>query len=85
MKRDFIALRDFSSKKIQSLLDSARKLKNQKSKSSATPLKGKSVGLVFQKPSNRTRVSFEVGVAQLGGNCVYLGPEEINLGKSVTM
>jgi len=44
-------------------------------------LKGKSAGLLFQKPSNRTRVSFEVGIWQLGGNCIYLGPDEIDLGK----
>jgi len=43
-------------------------------------LKGRTIGLIFQKPSNRTRVSFEVGISQLGGNCIYLGPEEINLG-----
>ena len=47
-------------------------------------LKGKSVALVFQKPSNRTRVSFSVGVHELGGHCIYLGPEEINLGKRET-
>jgi len=46
----------------------------------AEQLKGKSIGLLFQKPSNRTRVSFEVGIWQLGGNCIYLGPDEINLG-----
>jgi len=43
-------------------------------------LKGRTIGLVFQKPSNRTRVSFEVGITQLGGHCLYLGPDEINLG-----
>ena len=47
---------------------------------SANLLKSKTIGLVFQKPSNRTRVSFEVGIFQFSGNCIYLGPEEINLG-----
>src|SRR5271170_6478871 len=80
MKRDLITLLDYSSAEILSLLDLADRLKKQKSKL-RTDLKGKSVALVFQKPSNRTRVSFEVGVYELGGHCLYLGPEEINLGK----
>jgi len=45
---------------------------------------GKAIGLIFQKPSNRTRVSFEVGVHQLGGKCLYLGPKELELGKRET-
>ncbi len=80
MKRDLITLLDYSSAEVLSLIDSADKLKIQNGKL-RTDLKGKSVALVFQKPSNRTRVSFEVGVHQLGGHCLYLGPEEINLGK----
>ena len=47
-------------------------------------LKGKSVALIFQKPSNRTRVSFSVGVHELGGHSLYLGPDEISLGKRET-
>jgi len=80
MKRDLITLLDYSSAEILSLIDSADRLKKQKGKPRAD-LKGKSVALVFQKPSNRTRVSFEVGIDELGGHCLYLGPDEINLGK----
>jgi ornithine carbamoyltransferase len=80
MKRDLITLLDYSSAEIISLIDSADRLKKQKGKLRAD-LKGKSVALVFQKPSNRTRVSFEVGVYELGGHCLYLGPDQINLGK----
>lgn len=80
MKRDLITLIDYSSAEILSLIDLADKLKKEKGQL-RQDLKGKSVALVFQKPSNRTRVSFEVGVYELGGYCLYLGPEEINLGK----
>jgi len=80
MKRDLITLLDYSSAEILGLIDSADRLKKQKGKL-RIGLKGKSVALVFQKPSNRTRVSFEVGIYELGGHCLYLGPDEINLGK----
>lgn len=79
-KRDLISIKDLSVKEIFSLFDLASRLKKSKIPGTA-PLKGKSVGLLFQKPSNRTRVSFEVGISQLGGNCIYLSPEEIDLGK----
>ena len=46
----------------------------------AKALSGKTLVLIFQKPSNRTRVSFEVGMYQLGGNSLYLSPAEINIG-----
>ncbi|MDO8675511.1 MAG: ornithine carbamoyltransferase [Candidatus Omnitrophota bacterium] len=80
MNKDLIKLLDYSTPEIMALLDKADALKKSKARA-RLDLKGKTVGLVFQKPSNRTRVSFEVGVHQLGGNCIYLGPEEINLGK----
>ena len=79
MKRDFISLDDWTRAEMAVLFELAAKLKRDRSYW-GEHLRGKSVGLVFQKPSNRTRVSFEVGVFQLGGNCVYLGPDEINLG-----
>ena len=79
-KNDFISIKDLSPKTILSLLKSAAQFKKNKKKRTAE-LQGKSVGLLFQKPSNRTRVSFEVAIWQMGGNCVYLSPEEIDLGK----
>ncbi len=79
MKRDLLTIKDLSIDEVKYILDLTKKLKKNPSKAPQI-LKGKTVGLVFQKPSNRTRVSFEVGVYELGGNCIYLGPEEINLG-----
>lgn len=80
MKKDLITLLDCSDAEVVSLIDSADRLKREKGKL-RTELKGKSVALIFQKPSNRTRVSFAVGVYQLGGHSIYLGPDEISLGK----
>ena len=79
MKRDFIALVNYTEDEISQLIDLTGQLKNGKVHQMGR-LTGKTVGLVFQKPSNRTRVSFQVGVWQLGGNCLYLSPSEINLG-----
>ena len=78
LSRDLVSLQDLSKEEINEILTLTDSLKHKKSGS--CELKGKSVALVFQKPSNRTRVSFEVGISQLGGNCIYLGPDEISLG-----
>lgn len=82
MTKDLITLQELDTKEILALLKSAANLKKKKGMTSE--LKGKVVALIFQKPSNRTRVSFEVGVYQLGGRCIYLNPGEINLGKRET-
>ncbi|HNW39963.1 MAG TPA: ornithine carbamoyltransferase [Candidatus Omnitrophota bacterium] len=79
MKKDLISIQDLTSQEIDELFDLAVKLKKNKLKFNKV-LAGKSLALIFQKPSNRTRVSFEVGMYQLGGNAVYLSPNEINLG-----
>jgi len=80
MKRDFVSLKDFSSAEVRNILSLARQLKHSPSRT-GDQLKGKSFALIFQKPSNRTRVSFETGIFQLGGNPIYLGPQDIDLGK----
>lgn len=80
MKRDFITEYDLTNNEIAQIFRLTTELKKGRRKF-APLLKNKTVGLVFQKPSLRTRVSFEVGIRQLGGNCIYLGPDEINLGK----
>ena len=83
MKRDLINVKDLTPMEIKNILALTAKLKKSKVRTS-NELKGKSIGLIFQKSSNRTRVSFEVAIQQLGGNCIYLGPKEINLGKRET-
>lgn len=80
MKKDLISLLDCTDAKVAALINSADQLKKNRGQM-RTDLKGKSVALVFQKPSNRTRVSFSVGVHELGGHSLYLGPDEISLGK----
>ncbi|MCM8801527.1 MAG: ornithine carbamoyltransferase [Candidatus Omnitrophica bacterium] len=79
MKKDFISIKDLTEKDIQEIFILTDRLKKDKLKF-RNILKGKVLALVFQKPSNRTRVSFEVGMYQLGGYTIYLGPQEINLG-----
>lgn len=84
MKKDFISIRDLSSAEIEDIFLLTDELKKEKEKFSSV-LAGKTLALIFQKPSNRTRVSFEVGMFQLGGHTVYLGPDEINLGVRETI
>jgi ornithine carbamoyltransferase len=79
-KRDFLSIAEHSPEEIASILKLAVQLKKAPDSHSAL-LKGKSMALIFQKPSNRTRVSFETGICQLGGNTIYLAPDDISLGK----
>jgi len=79
MKKDFISINDLTAKEIKDIFSLTEKLKKNKAKFS-TVLAGKTLALIFQKPSCRTRVSFEVGMYQLGGYSIYLGPEELKLG-----
>ena len=79
MKKDLISIKDLTKEEINEIFVLTDKLKKNKAKFSKCLL-GKTIALIFQKPSNRTRVSFEVGMFQLGGNSLYLSPGEINLG-----
>ena len=79
MKKDLISIECLDAKEISEILSLAEKVKADKC-GYAEALKGKSIGLIFQKPSNRTRVSFEIGMVQLGGYAIYLGPNEIDMG-----
>jgi ornithine carbamoyltransferase len=78
----FLAVADHSSEDLRSLLDLALDLKKELKAGGNKPiLAGKALAMVFQKPSLRTRVSFEMGMQQLGGHALYLSPNEIGLGK----
>jgi len=84
MKRDFLTLRDLSPAEIGGLLKRAGELKSGADRS-ACPLLGKSLGLIFEKPSTRTRVSFETGIYQLGGHSICMNPSELQLGRGETL
>lgn len=80
--RDMIELDEYSTEEIQFLLDSAIEIKRkQKNGEVYQPLKGKTIGLIFEKSSTRTRVSFEAGMFQLGGHALFLSKNDIQLGR----
>jgi ornithine carbamoyltransferase len=80
--KHFLAVSDYSSQELQDLLDLAIRLKKEYFGGGNPPLlKGKVLGMIFQKPSLRTRVSFDMAMRHLGGDALYLSPNEIGLGK----
>jgi ornithine carbamoyltransferase len=82
MVRHFLNLTEYSADDIRRLLQLAQQLKKEWSSGGNRPiLKGKTLGMVFQKPSLRTRVSFEMGMRHLGGDALYISPNEIGLGQ----
>lgn len=82
-KHDFLSITDLSAKEILGVLAMALKLKKEfKGKGSNKEFfKNKTLAMIFEKPSLRTRVSFETGMSQLGGHAIYLGPADIGMGK----
>ncbi|MEJ5225121.1 MAG: ornithine carbamoyltransferase [Anaerolineales bacterium] len=82
MLKDFLHITDFSSDEIQGFLDLALHLKKEYMGGGNPPLfKGKVLAMIFQKPSLRTRVSFDMAMRHMGGDALYLSPAEIGLGK----
>jgi len=78
MKKDLLSIADLTRKEIEHLIEQARRMKQE----GASPLlSGRTLALLFEKPSLRTRVSFEMAMYQLGGHSIYLSPEEVGLGK----
>lgn len=78
-KRDFLAITDFTRDEIQRLFDLAKKMKSRTYRE--TPLSGKTLAMIFAKSSTRTRVSFEVGAYQLGGQALFLSSKDIQIGR----
>jgi len=81
--RHFLDLRDFDRDRLEAMLDTAAQMKA--GRDSSTPLAGKSIGMIFEKPSTRTRVSFEVGIRQLGGTPIMLAAHDLQLGRGETI
>ena len=84
MKKDFLDIADLTSDEVWALFEAAQDLKAKQKRGEAHEyLKGKTLGMIFAKPSTRTRVSFEVGMFQLGGHALYI--QESNFGKRETI
>lgn len=82
MKKDLLRLNDYSKEEIIEILDLAQQLKYETKHGIPHPiLQGKSLGMIFQKSSTRTRVSFEVGMFQLGGTALFLNAKDIQMGR----
>lgn len=84
--RDFLTLQDYSQKDIWQILEKTRELKHEAStKELRKTLLGKNIAMIFQKPSTRTRVSFEVAIEQLGSHALYLDWSQLQLGRGETV
>jgi ornithine carbamoyltransferase len=84
--RDFLRVNDWAAQELVDVLDLAVRLKaRQRERVPHRHLEGRSLGMIFQKPSTRTRVSFEVGIAQLGGAGLYLSAGDLQLGRGETV
>jgi len=85
MKKDLLTLRDITLDELNHIFEFASKLKAERGKTEFRPLAGKSIGLIFAKSSTRTRVSFEVGVGELGGRPLYLDQSRMQIGRGETV
>ena len=86
LPKDLLTIADIPRSKIQGLVTLGKKLKAAHGKSRPSfPLKGKTLGLIFEKPSTRTRVSFEAGMNQLGGQALFLASEKIQLSRGESL
>jgi ornithine carbamoyltransferase len=82
LKRDFISITDYNTQEIEEIFNLTLELKQKTHRGEETHLcKGKTMAMIFAKPSARTRISFETGMYQLGGYALYLAPGDIGMGK----
>ena len=85
--RNFIDISDLSSKELRLIIENAKSRKSNRKNLNKSqpdhdePFKGKSMVMIFEKPSTRTRISFDIAVKQLGGSSIFLNPEGIHYGK----
>ena len=85
MKKDLLTLRDITRDDWENIYDLACRLKKERPSLNSNVLAGRSIGLIFAKSSTRTRVSFEVGVSELGGNPLYLDQSKMQVGRGETI
>jgi len=86
MKRDLLKITDFSKEEVEDLIEEAFALKSKtKIGIPYRPLVGKTLGLLFEKPSTRTRLSFQAGMYQLGGEVIFMSPKELQLRRGETI
>jgi ornithine carbamoyltransferase len=82
MKKDLLSIYDLTAKEIEQIFQKARELKEMHRQGVLhRPLEGRTLAMVFEKPSTRTRVSFEAGMYQLGGHALFLNPQDTQLGR----
>jgi len=86
MKKDLLAISDFSQKEVIDLLKKATDLKDKRQRGiEHLPLKGQTLGMIFNKNSTRTRISFEVGMFELGGHALFLTGDQLQLNRGETI
>jgi len=85
LKRDVLSIEDLTDSDVLAIFERAARMKadraSQSRKANEMPLAGRTIAMIFEKPSLRTRVTFEVAIAELGGRAVYLSPQDIQMGK----
>lgn len=85
-KKDFLTVTDLNSEQLYQLLELAKEIKQKHAEGVAyAPLKGKTLAMIFEKSSTRTRVSFEVGMLQLGGHALFLTDRDLQIGRGETI